>query len=86
MKKSVFAAASMVMLPFCCVFGAASFENVIIRQQWPWNTDVTIDFDLVSPIGERNDVYVEISAGGEKLDVLANSFSEIGRASCRERV
>ena len=75
MKKSVFAAASMVMLPFCCVFGAASFENVIIRQQWPWNTDVTIDFDLVSPIGERNDVYVQISAGDEKLDVLANSFS-----------
>ena len=46
---------------------AAVIEQVIVRQQWPWSTDVKVEYklaDVSSPV----DISVEAYNGNEKLD------------------
>ena len=40
---------------------AATVENVVVRQQWPWNTRVNIDYTLTAGEGETWDVCLKVT-------------------------
>ena len=54
---------------------AVKFESVLVRQQWPWNAKVNIDYVLTEADGKMWDVSVAFRAGGETLDVPSASLS-----------
>ena len=56
----------------CVCFAAmfaqgASISDVIVRQQWPWSTDIKVEYKL-SDVTTPVDVTVEAYNGGQKLD------------------
>ena len=53
---------------------AASVGQVVVRQMWPWSTNVDIGFVLEGEAGEDCDVRLEISDGVSPLNVYANSL------------
>jgi len=60
----VFAIAACGMLS--AVF-AASIENVVVRQQWPWSPKVNVDYRLVDPAGGAHDVKVTFKNGDTEI-------------------
>ena len=68
------------LLPFAVAFaataGAATIEQMCVRQLWPWNEKVRIDYTLSGTAGESVDVAVTIrDAQGGTLSPLVSSFS-----------
>ena len=63
---------------------AATITKQVVRQQWPWNQKVVIDYRLDCPIDESYKVDVTIEdPNGEALTVLANSFcGDLTDVSC----
>ena len=44
-----------------------SIDRVIVRQQWPWSTDVKVEYEI-SGVTEPVDICVEAWNGVERLD------------------
>ena len=69
-----------MLLPFAAAFavtaGAATVDSVCVRQMWPWNEKVRIDYTLSGTSGESVDVAVTVrDASGNALAPLVSSFS-----------
>ena len=69
-----------MLLPFTAAFaataGAATIDHVCVRQMWPWNEKVRIDYALSGTAGEVADVAVTVrDAAGNTLTPLGSSFS-----------
>lgn len=47
--------------------GRASIQDVIVRQQWPWNGRVNIDYVLTDDANGSYDIDVSLSNGGEPI-------------------
>ena len=61
---------------FAATAGAATIDHVCVRQMWPWNEKVRIDYTLSGTAGESVDVAVTIrDAQGGTLAPLGSSFS-----------
>ena len=73
MKKLMFAA--FAAMSVAGAFAAATVENVTVRQQWPWNGKVVIDFSLVDPDNGLHDVKLELKNGAEEINVVEGSVS-----------
>ena len=73
MHKLVGIAMAAFIVPFSVE--AVKFESVLVRQQWPWNAKVNIDYVLTEADGKMWDVSVAFRAGGETLDVPSASLS-----------
>ena len=68
------------LLPLAAAFavtaGAATIDQMCVRQMWPWNEKVRIDYTLSGTAGESVDVAVTIrDAQGNALAPLVSSFS-----------
>ena len=72
MKKSIVFVAGLAI---SASLGAAEIGRVVVRQLWPWSTDVRIEYELSGVTGPV-DVTVEAWNGSEKLDQsrLANAL------------
>ena len=57
------------VLMFSAVLGldAATIDKVVVRQQWPWSTDVKVEYKI-SGVTSPVDITVEAYNGSEKLD------------------
>ncbi|MBR2983487.1 MAG: SUMF1/EgtB/PvdO family nonheme iron enzyme [Kiritimatiellae bacterium] len=55
--------------------GAATIAKSVIRQNWPYDPTVTIDYELEGELGERVDIDVKLEDGAGIISVSANSFS-----------
>ena len=57
------------VLMFSAVLGldAATIDKVVVRQQWPWSTDVKVEYKI-SGVTSPVDIKVEAYNGSEKLD------------------
>ena len=60
---SLFAAMALANLP------AATIDQVIVRQQWPWSTDVKVEYRLSGVTGPVDVKVVEAYDGSTALDV-----------------
>lgn len=61
---------------FAATAGAATIDHVCVRQMWPWNEKVRIDYTLSGTAGEVADVSVTVrDAAGNTLAPLSSSFS-----------
>ena len=56
----------------------ASISDVIVRQQWPWSTDIKVEYKL-SGVTAPVDVTLEAFNGGRLLD--SSNFSKAIRGS-----
>lgn len=73
MKKTFASLASMMMAVAC---SAATIEQVCVRQQWPWEGRVRIDYALKSELGEVVDIGVTIrNSEGETVMSSSAAFS-----------
>lgn len=54
---------------------AGTIDKVVVRQQWPWNAKVNIDYRLLETDGKTYDIDVTLKNGEETLTVPASSFS-----------
>lgn len=73
MKKLVIAAC--VVLCGAFVSSAASIENVIVRQQWPWSPKVNIDYRLVDADGGSHDVKLTLKDGDKEIPTVYGSIT-----------
>lgn len=64
MKKELLFAASIAMFS---ALNAATIDKVIIRQQWPWSTDVKVEY-LITGVESPVDITVEAYDGDKPLD------------------
>ena len=71
MKKQLF----IIICLIVSVSNAASVTNVLVRQQWPWDNAVNIDYHLVGTEGALFDVMVRIKKDGNLVEVNPASFS-----------
>ena len=55
--------------------GAANVDKVVVRQQWPWNAKVNIDYRLTETEGKTYDIDVTLKNGDETLTIPATSLS-----------
>ena len=46
---------------------AASIEQVIVRQQWPWSTDIHVEYKI-KDVTHPTDIHVQAFNGNEPLD------------------
>ena len=61
---------------FAATAGAATIDHVCVRQMWPWNEKVRIDYTLSGTAGEAADIAVTVrDAAGNTLAPLSSSFS-----------
>ena len=70
-KKSL----SIVAALLAGILNAAEIEQVIVRQQWPWSTDVKVEYRL-SALTHPVDIVLEAYNGETKLE-----FSDFPNAS-----
>ena len=56
------------------IMHAATVSKVAVRQMWPWNAKVHIDFVLDGEAGEDCDVKLEVFNGDERLNVYSSSL------------
>lgn len=56
---------------------AATVARVVVRQQWPWNKSVRVDFRLTD-VTEAVDIAITASAGGAPLDCTRLSAKAVG--------
>lgn len=54
---------------------AANVEKVVVRQQWPWNAKVNIDYRLTETDGKTYDIDVTMKDGDEMLTIPSTSLS-----------
>lgn len=67
---------SMLSALAAATAAAATIDGQVVRQQWPWDQKVRIDYRLNCPLDETYMVDVSIcDAEGNKLDVLSTSLS-----------
>ena len=67
--------ATLVALTAIGIQAAATVENVVVRQQWPWNNKLHIDFVLSDPDGGTHDLNVVVRNGDAVVGIAANSLS-----------
>ena len=71
----------MLAFAFLCAFSSAVFgasiDQVIVRQQWPWSTDVEVEYKL-SGVTDPVDIAVQAFNGGEALDQARLDSAIIG--------
>ncbi|HPW75081.1 MAG TPA: SUMF1/EgtB/PvdO family nonheme iron enzyme [Kiritimatiellia bacterium] len=65
MKKTLLSVS--VILATIAVYAAASINSVIVRQQWPWNNKVHIDFVLTDPDSLSHDVSLVLRNDGVEI-------------------
>lgn len=65
---------SAALATFVAVAGA-SIDNVIVRQQWPWNPKVNIDYVLSDAEQGAHDVKVQLKNGSDEIVCWAGSLS-----------
>ena len=61
---------SATVIALSSAAAAASIDRVIVRQQWPWSTDVHVEYTL-SGVTDPVDISVEAFNGEEKLESAA---------------
>ena len=76
MNKSMMMAMATVLFAGAAT-EAADINRVIVRQQWPWSTDVRVDYELVN-VTDPVDITVEAYNGSTKLDTEALSAAITG--------
>lgn len=54
---------------------AGTIDKVVVRQQWPWNAKVNIDYRLLETDGKTYDIDVTLKNGDETLTIPAASLS-----------
>ena len=64
MKKELLLAASVAMFS---ALNAATIDKVVIRQQWPWSTDVKVEYRIAG-VSDPVDITVEAYDGDKPLD------------------
>jgi len=64
MKKELLLAASVAMFS---ALNAATIDKVVIRQQWPWSTDVKVEY-CIAGVSDPVDITVEAYDGDKPLD------------------
>ena len=52
---------------------SATIDRVIIRQQWPWNDLIRVEYKL-SNVESPVDISVALSIDGESIDVQPEAF------------
>ncbi len=62
-KPTILFAAAVAELALC----AATVDRVVVRQQWPWSTDITVEYELGDVTGST-DLEVEVYDGATKVD------------------
>ncbi len=73
------------VLGFCAACAGASIDNVQVRQQWPWSTDVIIDYTISGvDAATPQDVVVTAYSGDQKLDVPSASLSGTRHAIAKD--
>jgi formylglycine-generating enzyme required for sulfatase activity len=69
----------MLIGAFCCTWSAkadiATVSDVTVRQRWPWDRKVDIDYLLTAEPGQSFDVSVTASNGGQALALPGTSLS-----------
>ena len=55
--------------------GAATIAKSVIRQNWPYDPTVTIDYELEGALDERVDIDVKLEDSAGVISAYANSFS-----------
>ena len=70
MKKllAVFVALSAI------ISSAASINRMVVRQQWPWNGKVNIDYVLIGEEGSQHDITVTLRNGSS---VITNEYGSL---------
>ena len=66
--KNIISAVSVLMA--LAVTAEPVINNVVVRQQWPWSTDIRIDYTL-SGAEDPIDVNLEFKDGEEDLSVAS---------------
>ena len=71
-KSTILFAAASTGLALC----AATVDRVVVRQQWPWSTDITVEYELGGVTGST-DLEVEVYDGATKVDaaLVASAIS-----------
>lgn len=71
MKKTILFSAM-----FAAVFGwSQQIDNVTVRQRWPWNNLVDINYVLTAQAGQSYDITVQAFNGGESLTIPTSAFT-----------
>ena len=73
MKKLYFSVA-VTMFAFGA-FAEATVGDMVVRQQWPWNNKVIVDFVLSDPNGDMHDLNVVFKNGETVLDVPTTALA-----------
>ena len=53
---------------------AATVDRILVRQEWPWNEKVDIDFAL-SGVAAKTEIDCAVYRGGTRLDLPLAAFS-----------
>ena len=64
--KNLFAVG--IVLVASAVFAEAKVEKVLVRQQWPWSSQVRVDYEVSGAEGAGVDLAVEVKLGDVTLD------------------
>lgn len=70
-KLSVF----LLLLASASIYAAPSVERVVVRQQWPWSTDVKVEYSLVG-VDEKNPVDISVSVFNGDVDLTSAKLND----------
>ena len=70
-KLSVFS----LLLASASLYAAPSVERVVVRQQWPWSTDVKVEYSLVG-VDEKNPVDISVSVFNGDVDLTSAKLND----------
>lgn len=65
----------MVAICASCAWGTPSITQVNVRQQWPWSTDINVDFHIVNDEGTPVDVSIALTNGTKGVAVPFHAVS-----------
>ena len=69
----------MVAICASCAWGTPSITQVNVRQQWPWSTDINVDFHIVNDEGTPVDVSIALTNGTKGVAVPFHAVSGPGQ-------
>jgi len=74
---------NLVLLSVCSfvgigAFGEASVDRILVRQQWPWSSEVRVDYEVSGAEGVGVDLVVEVKAEAVTLDTAAVNQAMVG--------
>ncbi|MBQ0032716.1 MAG: SUMF1/EgtB/PvdO family nonheme iron enzyme [bacterium] len=59
-------------------FAEAKIDRVLVRQQWPWSSQVRVDYEVSGAASEGVNLDVQVKAGDKTLDTAAVNAAMVG--------